>query len=945
MSLRPRFRFFGGKGGVGKTTIAAASALHAAEHGDRVLLVSTDPAHSLGDALGRRLSARPTRIPTRRGVLAAVELDADRALERWLAARRRPLRTIAARGTYLDEDDVDRLLALSLPGVDELIGLIELHRLATESARRAARDGRPIAHRVAVDTAPTGHTLRLLAMPDTLARIAGVLADMLAKHRFLGESLAGEHRRDAADALVAEIEGEARALRALLRDSARCRFTWILLAEPLALEEAQDGVRALEDAGICVDELLVNRVTPRDGDCGLCGARAGAEQTLIARLPAMFPRQRVSLLPALDREPRGPGALRPLGTSIARAAASRARATAAPHARPPAARRAGAPATARTPASRAAHSAARAPDWLDALAPRDLRVLAFAGKGGVGKTTAAAAVALVLSERHPQARVLALSTDPAHSLGDALGQPLGDDERAVRGAPGLFARELDAGAAFAVRRDRYRASVDEIFDALLRGSRFDVAYDRDVVRELIDLAPPGLDELFGILSLVDALAGRERPPYDVVVLDTAPTGHAVRLFAMPDAALEWVHALLAILLKYRAVVGLGELASDLLDVARDLRELRALLRDPARARRRRHPAGGAAATRDGAAGARVAPPRHRGRRGAGQRDHPAGLRPLPSCGGGPGAGDRRAPLRRSRRRGPAVRYDFGSGRSSAAARRRGADSLASEVAVAMNGKAETATYVYALVQRRRAPVMTRAPRGLPGTGRARALDAGDGLWLIVADAPLARYGSAPLEARLRDLEWVAACATAHEAVVEFAARAGTTIPLKLFTLFNSDERAVEHIARMRPAIERVLGRVAGRQEWGVRVRLDEAKARRQRLAGARRATAGVAAGTRFLVLKKQQQQAVREALARGREDVEAAFEALAGVADDARRREVDTVEGGSRLVLDAAFLLAPSRLARFKKAARATAARLARHGDDLTLSGPWPPYNFVAGVR
>jgi len=213
-----------------------------------------------------------------------------------------------------------------------------------------------------------------------------------------------------------------------------------------------------------------------------------------------------------------------------------------------------------------------------------VRVLAFAGKGGVGKTSAASAVAIALAGRRPRARTLALSTDPAHSLGDAVGVALGDDERPVPGVPGLFARELDAAAAFALRRERYRASVDEVFDALLRGSRFDVAYDRDVVRELIDLAPPGLDELFGVLSLVDAVLGRERRAWDFVVLDTAPTGHALRLFAMPDAALEWVHALLAILLKYRAVVGLGELASDLLSVARDLRELAALLRDPERTR-------------------------------------------------------------------------------------------------------------------------------------------------------------------------------------------------------------------------------------------------------------------------------------------------------------------------------------------------------------------------
>ena len=263
----------------------------------------------------------------------------------------------------------------------------------------------------------------------------------------------------------------------------------------------------------------------------------------------------------------------------------------------------------------------------------------------------------------------------------------------------------------------------------------------------------------------------------------------------------------------------------------------------------------------------------------------------------------------------------------------------------MSQSHETATYVYCVVQRRTAPVLVRAPRGLPGTGRVRALEVGEGLWLLVADAPVTRYGGAPLEARLRDLEWVASCAAAHEAVVEFAARTVTTIPLKLFTLFNTDERAVEHIARMRPAIDRVLGRVVGRQEWGVRVHLDETKARRQRLASARRATAGVSSGTRFLVLKKEQQQAVREALARGREDVETAFESLAGVADDARRRPPDSIEGAARLVLDAAFLLAPARLARFKKTARATATRLARHGYELTLSGPWPPYNFVADVR
>ena len=557
MTPAARFRFFGGKGGVGKTTTAAAAALAAAERGRRVLLVSTDPAHSLGDALDRRLSARPARIATRRGALAAVELDADRALARWLAARRRPLRTIAARGTYLDEDDVDRLLALSLPGVDELIGLIELHRLATAAPR----------DEVVVDTAPTGHTLRLLAMPDTLARIAGVLADMLAKHQFLGETLAGGHRRDAADALVAELEGEARALYALLRDPARSRFTWVLLPEPLAVAEARDGVRALEEAGIKVDEIVVNRVTPVSGRCPLCTARAAAEREVMAPFPALFPRRRLSFVPALDREPRGPAGLRGVGAALARGRASGRTS------------RSGNPAVRGGPRKRGERHARPAtgdvPAWLDALAPPGVRVLAFAGKGGVGKTSAAAAVGLALAERRPDARILVLSTDPAHSLGDVFETTVGDTTTTIEDGPSnLDVRELDAAHAFAERRAQFEAALDDISSSSgVPGSASSGA------QELMDLAPPGIDELFGILSVVDA-----RAAYDVVIVDTAPTGHALRLLEMPEAAREWTQVLLRVLLKYKSLVRPGRLAADLVDVSKSIRELQSLLRDPTHTR-------------------------------------------------------------------------------------------------------------------------------------------------------------------------------------------------------------------------------------------------------------------------------------------------------------------------------------------------------------------------
>ncbi|TMQ25049.1 MAG: ArsA family ATPase [Candidatus Rokuibacteriota bacterium] len=531
-----RFHFFAGKGGVGKTTCAAAAALAAAESGRRVVVVSTDPAHSLGDALGRRVGPVTRRVPVRAGRLEAIELDADRALARWLARRRGTLRTIAERGTYLDEEDLERLLRLSFPGVDELMALVELGRLA--------RQGRY--ELVVVDTAPTGHALRLLGMPETLRRVAGVLNDLYAKHRFLADSLGRGYRAGPADRLIEELDADGRRLAALLRDAERCRFTWLLLAEELTLEETRDGVAALAREGMRAGELLINRLTPApDPPCALCGARA--------RLRT-FARRLGSRGQAVDLE------------SDERVVASRP------------------PVSEKSTALKSPTTAVAAPAWLDAIAPPTLRLLVFAGKGGVGKTSCAAAAALALAGARPDARVVVLSVDPAHSLGDALAVALADDERAVPGAPpGLRAREVDADRAFARLRARYQRGVEETFESLLRGSRFDVAYDREALRGLMDLAPPGLDELFAVLTVVETLFERE-PPADVVVLDTAPTGHALRLLEMPATALGWVHALLAILLKYREVVGLGDVAAELVATARRLRELGALLTDGDRAR-------------------------------------------------------------------------------------------------------------------------------------------------------------------------------------------------------------------------------------------------------------------------------------------------------------------------------------------------------------------------
>lgn len=254
-----------------------------------------------------------------------------------------------------------------------------------------------------------------------------------------------------------------------------------------------------------------------------------------------------------------------------------------------------------------------------------------------------------------------------------------------------------------------------------------------------------------------------------------------------------------------------------------------------------------------------------------------------------------------------------------------------------------ATYLYCLVRAPEKPSLAGAPAGLPGLSPPRALDAGDGLWLIAAGAPLAQYGGEEIQRRLSDLSWVSDRALAHEAVIEHFAANVAAVPMKLFTLFSSDERAVAFIQEDRERLGRVLDRVDGQVEWGVRVRLDDARARDVLAAEAQAGAGGKSAGTAFLLRKKLEQDASRELAGRLREEMDTVFAELAVGASEAVRREpAASPESGGRLLLDAAFLVPRERSEDFEAIVERCARRLAPRACDVTLTGPWPPYNFLA---
>ena len=556
------FTFYAGKGGVGKTTCAAARAVAGAGSG-RVLAVSTDPAHSLGDVLAARLSPRPRPVRLARragssGTLHAAEIDARRAFARWLRTHQQALGEIVEQGTWLDREDVDALLGLSIPGIDELVGLSEVIRLAEDHEY----------DEVVVDTAPTGHTLRLLAAPETVATLAHALDALHEEHRLIRDQLARVGRPEASDRLIDLLKEQARDTSALLRDRRRVTFSWVTLPEEMSLAEAEDGIGALERSGIRVSSLIVNRAVPEGPSCPICDRRRTGERLVIDRIGRRLGRKRtVHVVPAQRIEPRGVIPLRRIGKALSKDLDQWRPPSGGPIRLKPD------PTTSGSALSLPKEAKTTSPESLEVF--RGARLLFFGGKGGVGKTTVAATVALRLARAEPRRAVLLLSTDPAHSLADVFEQRVGDSATRIRHGPGnLRVRELDAAAALASRRENLEAALNEIGAALGANEAGSPIGGRGAT-ELMELAPPGIDELFGLVSVVEA-----RDEFPLIVMDTAPTGHALRLLEMPDAAREWVQVLLRVLLKYRSLARPGRLASELVDLSKSIRALQELLRSP-----------------------------------------------------------------------------------------------------------------------------------------------------------------------------------------------------------------------------------------------------------------------------------------------------------------------------------------------------------------------------
>jgi len=548
--LNARYLFFGGKGGVGKTTAASATALYLLnklKKDESILLFSTDPAHSLSDSLDVKVGNRLVEVKQHRGArLFAYEMDASLALERFRAEHGKVLAEIAERGTLLDEDDINELLSLSLPGMDEVMSLFELSELDREGA---------YAH-IVVDTAPSGHTSRLLRLPEVFDRMVKALDLMGDKHRYIVAHFA--RRRpvaDEVDVFLQDVSRRIEAVRKLLHDREQTSFTLVTIPEAMAVRETERYLTLLSEQGVPVRDLIVNRVEQEHGACAYCRARVRSQRPWLKEIASTFRDMKFHHVPLQPKEVRGIDDLKKLGKLIWEDE-TKPRMTRI------------------NPDFKSVSSAVKSSFPVAAR-----KIVIFGGKGGVGKTTAAAAFALALAQANPKQRMLVFSTDPAHSLSDSFDEEIGEQKKSVAGHANLDGMEIDPGKWFEELKERYRTWTDELFASLSGGSRMEIKFDREAMRELVELTPPGIDEIAALGTISDLL---DLEQYQTLVLDTAPTGHLIRFLELPQVALSWIRTFIKLLLKYKDIMRANQVAEELVAMSKSIKKVIALLTDPER---------------------------------------------------------------------------------------------------------------------------------------------------------------------------------------------------------------------------------------------------------------------------------------------------------------------------------------------------------------------------
>lgn len=465
----PRFIFFSGKGGVGKSTMSCATAIWLAEKGYNTLLVTTDPAPNLSNIFGQEIGAKVTSIS---GVtnLSSIEIDPDVASEEYREGIIGPMRQL------LDEKGLQMVREqLDSPCVEEVAAFDKFIEFMND----------PKYDVVIFDTAPTGHTIRLLELPsgwsETLQKNTSTCIGP-------GASLQSSKVR------------YERAL-ASLQDPDKTLFVFVLKPEALSFYETKRSIGELYKLGIGTHSLIVNGVLPGEACTDEFFARKReAQETCIAEIEKEFRDLKKNYYPLRDSEVLGIPRLESIAKLLFEGISEDNNVEADQFHSEPVPKR---------------------NDYADfnrllADSKGDTHYIFFTGKGGVGKSTIASTTALHLAEKGY--KTLIVTTDPASHLQEIFGQPVGHEITEIQQVNNLYAARIDQRKALEEYKVRILDAVKDFAD--------------DTKKSVLeDLNSPCAEEMSSFEKFISYF---DETGFDVIVFDTAPTGHTIRLLELPS---------------------------------------------------------------------------------------------------------------------------------------------------------------------------------------------------------------------------------------------------------------------------------------------------------------------------------------------------------------------------------------------------------------------------